>query len=214
MKNISIILNAFLIIAVGILYFLHFSCKKQCSVTTDQPIVEPIEETSIQEEDILASITASDLSAGLPIAFVNLDSLNAKSDFINALSKKFEKKMTQKSQKIEKQKIDFQNQYKTIEENYQMGVYKTEQELAYKQQELAQKQQEIALTEQKIMSEMDKEERELRKQINEKVTDFLKSYSAKSGYPIILATGVGSSVLYAADSLNITSPVINSLNKK
>lgn len=216
MKNISIILNAVLIIAVGILYYLHFSCKKQCPVTPTTTVTKEkaeVEET-ILNKDIISSITTTDINSNFPIAFVNLDSLNAKSDFINALSKKIEKKAKQKNQVLDKQKQDFQNQYKTIAENYQMGVYKTEQELAAKQQELAQREQELGMAEQKMMSELEKERRELTKQINKKVTDFLEIYSAKSGYPIILATGVGSSVLFAADSLNITSPVISSLNNK
>ena len=71
MKNISIVINAVLIIAVGILYYLHFSCNKSCQT----PVKKAVKESRKIKND----------SSAARIAYVDLDSLNERISFINIL---------------------------------------------------------------------------------------------------------------------------------
>src|SRR5688572_6000363 len=73
MKNLSLVLNAILILAVGILYYLHFSSKKSSTVKTKSTV---------------NATTGS--SARPPIAYVELDSLNEKITFIKTKRKELE----------------------------------------------------------------------------------------------------------------------------
>ena len=49
--------------------------------------------------------------------------------------------------------------------------------------------------------------------IMKNVSEYLSQYSEELNYSMIFATGNGSSVLYAKDSLNITSPILKGLNE-
>lgn len=213
MKNLSLILNAVLIVAVAILYYLQFSCNDSCTASevNDISAIEGNDST-LKDDDITASIVEIKPTVNQNIVFLNLDTLNAKSSYIQKLSNTMGAKTKQKSDRLETQKRDFQQQYKIITDNYQMGVYKTEQQLLEKQQQLAQAEQALMQEEQKVLREIEAEKIKLTKQINKKVTDYLKKYSEKYGYSAIIATGSGSNVMFSSDSLDITTPVISSFN--
>lgn len=211
MKNLSLILNAVLIIAVGILYYLHFSCKTSCSLTST--VAETINTTdSLSEEIIDLPLVIDSSMRSLPIAYVNLDSLNAKYKFIEKLSKEIEKKAQAESQKLEKEMKSIEDEYNMFVENYKAGLYKSQKDISEREQYFARKQQELGMKEQNIAVQLEKERRQMNEKIMKNVSEYLKKYSNELNYSFILATGNGSSVLYAKDSLNITNPILKGLN--
>ena len=92
MKNLSILLNVVLIVAVGFLYYFQFAGKKECQKKTRQ-----------------FSSSCKPASGSAPsIAFVDLDSLNEKISYIRNNRKALEAEQ----QAIEK---EWENSYQNLE---------------------------------------------------------------------------------------------------
>ncbi|MCG8322577.1 MAG: OmpH family outer membrane protein [Cytophagales bacterium] len=191
-KNLSLILNIVLLIAVAILYFLHFS--------SDNKIEETGEESGISMPD----------KSKLKIAYVNSDSLISNFDFFIEKSKELEEEriksesdLETRARGIEKQVSDFQrtrgnmtiNQARAIEED----LYKKQQNLLQYRENLAQN--------------LLKKESEINNELYDKVSSYLKEYGTQHQMEIVLSYTRNSGVLYANDSLDITQVVIAGLNE-
>lgn len=192
MKNLSVILNVVLIIAVAILYFLHFS--------SDRPSQES------QEEQIAA------LSGALPqIAYVNSDSLLSKYDY-------FKDKADELEQTRVKLEGEFSNRAKGLQsefENFQRNAANmTIAQGQAKEEELRKKQQNLMQYQESLQQQLIREESKVNNELYEKVSDYLEDYGKKNNFQIVLTYTKGSGVLYANDSLNITNQVVEGLNRE
>lgn len=192
MKNLSLILNVVLAIAVIALYVLHFSSKSSVS------------------EDIQAVAAEVDGKKGLKIAYINSDTLLKHYDFFKEAAERLDKRR-------EKLEAEFANRargYQTEVSNFQRNAQSmtigqaraTEEELMKKQQNLYQYQENLT---QQLM----KEEAEVNEELYENISRFLKEYGKQNNLEVVLTYQKGSGVLYANDSLDITYNVITGLNE-
>ncbi len=192
MKNLSLILNIVLLVAVAALYFLHFSSNNETPETAG--------------EESSATFDKSKLK----IAYVNSDSLISNFDFFQEKSEelkeersKSETDLETRARGIEKQVNDFQrtrgnmtiNQARAIEED----LYKKQQNLLQYRENLAQN--------------LLKKESEINNELYDKVSSYLKEYGIANKMEIVLSYTRNSGVLYAHDSLDITQVVIAGLNE-
>lgn len=191
-KNLSLILNIVLFIAVAILYFLYFSSDNK------------IEEAGNELVD-----TTFDKSK-LKIAYVNSDSLISKFDFFIEKSEelknerlKSESDLESRARGIEKQVSDFQRTRGNMTINQARAV---EEDLYKKQQNLLQYRENLA---QNLL----KKESEINDELYTKVSSYLKEYGNQHQMEIVLSFTRNSGVLYAKDSLDITQVVIAGLNE-
>ncbi len=186
-KNLSIIINAVLIVALGVLYFLHFNGKSD------------IEEKSDKVED----------APVIQVAYVNSDSILANYTYAEKLQADFrvktegmERDYQNRVQGLQKEITDYQqnagnltiNQAKALEEN------------------LMQKQQNLQLYQQKLQQDLMVEEASLNKDLYERVTGFLREYGNENNLELIVKYDQGSDVLFASDAMDITKIVIDGLN--
>lgn len=206
MKNLSLGLNIVLTIAVVVLYILHFNSQK--TVTTTTPSVTEV----ISESTPLPKIVLDSTQARLPIAYVNIDTLNAKYKYIETVSKEAQKKVQAQQKKLEAEKVKVTEEYQIFMENYQAGYYKTQAEVEQRQQYFMEKQQDFTKKEYELQYSLEKEMAETNAKIMKNVSDYLAKYSKELNYSFILATGSASSVLFANDSLDITKPILDGLN--
>lgn len=205
MKNLSLGLNIILIIAVSVLYYLHFtSCNTISKQATQTKEVNQVAESF---NHILDSAQSS-----LPIAYVNIDTLNKKYKYIESVSKATQKKLKAQQQKLENEKAKVTKEYQIFMENYQGGIYKSQQEIDRNEQYFVEKQQEFAKKEYELQSSLQEEMAETNAKIMKNVSAYLEKYSKELNYSFIMATGATSSVLFANDSLDITQPIIDGLN--
>lgn len=186
MKNLSLILNAVLLIAVGVLYYLHFTSSK-----------------SNAEQSNFAS--ASDFK----IAYVNADSLLDKYEYIKASVEIMEAK----KQKIES---DYRKRAESLRgefEAYQRNMNNmTIGQVRAVEEDLARKQQNLQLFEQSISQELMNDQARINKELYDRVTAFLKDYGKQRGLMVVLKFDPSSDLLYAYDSLDITKEVLEGLN--
>jgi outer membrane protein len=196
MKNLSLGLNAVLFVAVGILYFLHFSGKK----------------TNEVKSKIVASKVVENSGAHAAIAYVELDSLNENITYIK--NKRKELEAEQKAIETE-----WENSYKGLENkknNFLKKGNAITQEMAQQfQGELGQEQQQIDEKKQTLTQHLNEKSYKFMDDVQKKLKEFLAEYNSQKNYMYIFTTGTGLDyMVYKDSSLNITDDVIAGMNEK
>lgn len=192
MKNLSLILNAVLAVAVIYLYILHFSDGKAA-------------------ENKSTSVSGIFTDGSIPkIAYVNSDTLLANYDYFKEKRSALEKKADQLQAEYENRAKGLQNEISTFQRNAgQMTINQarsTEEDLRKKQQNLLQYQQNLS-------TQLMEEENKVNEELYQNVSKYLKQFGKDKDFKIVLTYTKGSGVLYADDSLNITQEVIAGLNE-
>lgn len=188
MKNLSLILNVVLLIAVGVLYYLHFSPPK------------------VEATDSDAVVTG----ASGPIAYVNYDSLLEKYEFVNTIKEQLEGKTQKLEQELGNRQRGLQSE---INEYNRTGGNLTPAQRNVMEENLGRKQQNLALYQQSLQQEMLNEQSKWQLELHDKVEAFLKDYGNAHGLHMIMKFDITSDVLFAGDSLDITDEVIKGLNE-
>jgi len=202
MKNISLGLNALLIVAVAILYYIQFSGNR----VIDEEIVDEIEIA----EEIEPVVDVEKIAS--KIGYLNVDSLQGKyklyEELINKLKgreKKYEKELSSKSAAFEKKVMEFQKQAPTM----------TQFEGQTRQKELAEEEQKLYKMRDDFAMKFQNEEAKLNDEFQKKVKDYIKNYNQESEYNIIIgASQVGNIVLDYNEGINITNDIVLGLNKQ
>lgn len=195
MKNLSIILNMLLLIAVGYLYFYNFSGKKKESL--------PVGDGAAEKADSIPLWPR--------IAYVDLDSLNENIVFF----KQRRKELEQVQKNIE---AEITADYKVLETKQNNFLQKNPnanpEQVQDMRLQLAQGQQDIEAKKQKKVQQLNQSNFELMEKIQEKLKAFIREYNKEKKYQYILTTGSGIDYLIYKDStLNITRDVIKGVNE-
>lgn len=191
MKNASLILNIVLLIAVGILYFLHFSGghASTASASGDQ---------------------GSNVPSDIKIAFITSDSVLEHYEYLKVNKEQLEATTKKLDQDYRNRALGLQNEIAAYQRNVGSmtlsQVRATEEDLGKKQQNLQMYQQSLG---QKLMEE----EAKLNKELYDRVTTFLKKYGAEHNLQVVLKYDPSSDVLYGGQALDITNDVIKGLNE-
>jgi outer membrane protein len=187
MKNLSLILNIVLLVAVIVLYVLFFS-------RGGSPNASRSNDTS---------------AVDLKIAFINSDSVVKHYEYLKAQQERLESKSKKLDQEYRNRAMGLQGEIAAYQRNVSsmtLGqVRATEEDLGKKQQNLQVYQQSLA---QQLMDE----EQKLQKELYERVTNFLKQYGEEKGLQVVLKYDPSSDVLYGGRALDITNDVIAGLN--
>lgn len=201
MKNLSLGLNAVLILAVAILYYLHFSSATPVEETVVESLVE-MKEDPVNETGKIAS----------KIGYLNTDSLRANYKFYDELiaklkgrERKYEKELSSKSAAFEKEVMEFQQKAPTM----------TQFEGQRRQKELGKKEKDLYALQEKFAIKFQNEQTKLDEEFQNKVNNFIKNYNAEAGYNLIIgASKMGNVVLDYNEGLNITNEIVSGLNEQ
>lgn len=192
MKNISLVLNGVLVVAVGVLYVLHFSSKSGEGV--------------VAESGEGSNAVAGEYS----VVYINSDSVLSKYDYFTDIQEKFQ----EKGQKLEK---EYQNRAQGLQQevnDYQRTVSNlTIGQAKALEENLMKKQQNLRLYQESLSQELLKEEAKMNQELYEKVTAFLKEYSAANGIDLVVKYNQGSDVLFANKAMDVTEEVVKGLNE-
>lgn len=199
MTKLSSILNIVLLLAVGVLYYLHFSGTKK--------------NTTVQKTSQAQPQTGTSSASSFPTtAYVDFDSINNNVSFI---------KQNKKELEAEQQQImaEYQNacrQQEIEKANFiKRGSSITQQEAEEFQNKWLGRQQEVEGTKQAKGQRLAEKGSKVMEDIQTKVKDFLKEYNKDKNYTYIFATGAGYDYLFYKDSSqNITPDIIKGLNEK
>nr|WP_238354655.1 OmpH family outer membrane protein [Fulvivirga marina] len=177
-----------MLVAVSVLFYLHFSGEKS----------ESQQEPSMIE------------SAEYSVAYINADSVLSSYDFF----KEMQEKLQEKGQKLEDEyKSRAQGLQKEVND-YQRNVNSlTIGQAKAVEENLMKKQQNLRMYQESLSQELIKEESKINQELYEKITSYLNDYSKSHGLQMVVKYNQGSDVLYASDSMNITNAVISGLNE-
>ena len=192
MKNISTIINVVLVIAVAVLFYLHFSGSQTETKTVKAKNVETAESGEI--------------------AYVNIDSLTKNYKFFEDLRELLMQKqqnselsLNRKAAAYEKEAIDFQ-------EKIQKHLI-TQRQAEEMQQKLMAKQQNILKLRETLGMQLAQDERAMNKQLHDSINSFLLDFN-QDRFKMILSVSIGQNLLYGDEALNITEEVIEGLNNR
>ncbi len=195
MKNLSIILNAILFVAVAVLFYLVLS---NGSTKTSEEAAETKKE-EIQE---------------YPIAYVNMDSLLMEYKYAQKLNEELLRKEESSRADFNEQARVFQEDMKEFQRKVQNNAYLSLERAQNEERRLRKKEQELQELNRQMSSELRRRQNEINKELNDSISSFLNEYTKEHPYKLILSNTMGDNVLYANKALNITDKVIDELNKR
>ncbi len=197
MKNLSLVLNIVLLLAVGYLYYYDFSGKKTKDVAAK----------------LNSNLIASDNNGYRPpLAYVELDSLNEKITFIKDKRKEHEAAMKVIEQE---QETGYRNLQAQKDNFLKKGAAITQEEAEIFQGRLIDQQQKIDRKKQEQSQALNEKSFSIMEGIQKKLKDFLSDYNKEKKYMYIFTTGTGLDYMVFKDStLNITDDVIKGMNAK
>jgi outer membrane protein len=193
MKNISLIINIVLAIAVGVLFFLYFSLKSEIKT--------------------VASAPASGSVKDVRIAFVNMDTLYAHYDEYMDLKAQIAEKQKKMENELNNKKSQYERKVMDYQDKVQKGLLLTSERQRIEQQLYADQQNLMRLGE-SMQNELAEETRVLNNKLGNNIVEFLKEYNKDGKYVYIMSHVFGGNLLYVNDSLDITADVIKGLNEK
>ena len=154
--------------------------------------------------------SAAAVSADEKIVFVNSDSLLTKYDYYKDLKVKFEGKGKRAQDDMKAKGEAFQREVAQYQQNaasLAADVRKTTED------RLARKQQELQAYQQNAGGALQNEQAAENEKLYDKVAGYLKGYAKEKGYKMVLTYSKGNSaILFADESLDVTSEVIKGLN--
>lgn len=226
MKNSSLqlALNAVLLLAVGVLFYLHFARKPAAvapvaaAPATETPAATEADSATAAPADETPATTAT-TSAAPPapatteanvrkVAYVEsaklLDSYKGLQDARRA----FEKKAATWEQKHRAAVQSLQN---AVQSYQKMAPSMTEEQRATAEQRLQAQEQQVAQQQQQLQQQAQEEEGKMTGNVLTKVNKLLEGYGKENGYDLILVSGNGS-IAYARPGLDITDIVLKRLN--
>lgn len=196
MKNLSLIFNIVLSIAVAVLYYLHFNGST--SNLNDKKQSKP-----------RATVMPKIALKSTPLVYVNADSLWENFVLVKQMrkelefeKKKFETKFEADYHKLENDYLELRDKAETLSQEEGM---KRQQDLMAREQKLTEFRQ--SESERLAKIEADKTEK-----IQKAITGYLTEQYSKSNYAYILGYSAGGGILFANDSLEITNEVVDGLN--
>ena len=232
MKQGALILNVILLIAVAILFYLHFSGSK----STPKQVVKLEDSAQVIMEDSLTKYMDldSNISAKpIKIAYVNNDSLNKNLTMLRDVEDRIAAKEKQLKSRIENKQRSFENSYKRKIENFKTKknqydinlpsysdaqINEEREKLGALQQEIMELEQTVQQKLYEFQQEQEQEYVMLKAQEMEKyylkVQRFCQSFAKTLGFDFILIYQNGGSILYSNPSYDISNYVVDAINKE
>jgi len=121
----------------------------------------------------------------------------------------FEAKATTLKGNVDSLMTDWQKELKTYEKERSTMNKK---ELMLKQELLSNKQQQINNYQQAIQKQIQEADKKATQTVINDINDFVKAYGKEHGYPIIFGASGSGNIMYANESADLTSKVLEGLN--
>jgi len=196
LKNLSLILNGVLFIAVIILYVLFFGAKNS---NGNQP-------------DAKADVIKQSIAPG-DIVYVNIDSVLNKYKMFTDLQDDLQKKLKTSEDQLFNREKNLRKEF----EDFQYKVSKqliTRSESEEIQQSLARKEQELYQLQNNLQVKLGEEQQVAQHKVINSIMEYLESLEGEKNYKFVLGTSFGGNILYANDNLNISNEVVKGLNEQ
>ncbi|HET9502096.1 MAG TPA: OmpH family outer membrane protein [Hymenobacter sp.] len=231
MKNpAQLAFNAVLLVAVAVLYFLHFSQRPAATAaapavaTTEAPAAaEATTDTTAAEATPAAEETPAATPAPAAVAAAPAGPAPAAGAIVYVESGKLldgyqgmkdaRRAFEVKAKGWERQNQSLVSGFRTAVEQYQKTAASlTAEQRAAAEQKLQAQQQQGAVEQQKIQQQAQEAEAKLTQTVLESVNKKVEAYGKTHGYKMILIAAPSGTIAYGEKNLDITTPVLAYLN--
>ena len=196
MKRVNLIINIVLVIAVGVLFVLHFTGKEKSSpAQTEEKLVE------------------NDGTEKGEIAYINIDTLMNNMDMFFDVRNQLIDKQKSSEAELNSRSKDFEREATDFQEKVRKGLV-TRSRAQEIEQELYREQQDLIGLKDKLSLELAEEEQVLNRQLIYYIIDYLKEYNIDNNYQFIISNSLGGPLLYASNKQDITSEVVKGINAR
>jgi outer membrane protein len=226
MKNpAQLVFNAVLLIAVAVLYFLHFQQPKAAvatapAATTEAPVAEAPADTTTTPA---ATTTTPEAATAAPVAAAPAGPAPAAGAIVYVqMAKLVEGYQGAKDARrsFEAKAKGWQSQNQALETSFRSAVEQyqktaaglTPEQRAAAEQKLQEQQQRGAVEQQKIQAQAQEADAKLTQQVLESVSKKIEAYGKARGYKMILTATPSGAVAYGQNGLDVTTPVLSYLN--
>ena len=196
MKNLSLVFNGVLALAIVALFVLYFTGGQDSDSEHESNMSDPSVEQSAEE---------------FKVAYVLIDSLLANYVLAQELTEELirsksslESELATKGQSLEKKITEFQNQ---VEKRLI-----TSWDAKEKEKQLTEEQQVFLNLQNDMQNRLMREEQEMNVRVYETVIDFVDRYNQDKGFKLIISQTSGGVLLYAEEYMNVTNQVLQGLN--
>jgi len=193
MKNLLLILNAVLLLAVAVLFYLVLS-NGDATKDTDETKKEKAQE--------------------YPIAYINMDSLLMNYKYAQQLNEELLRKEESSRADFNEQAQIFQEDMREFQRKVQNNAFLSLERAQNEEKRLRKKEQELQELNQQMSGELRRRQNEMNEELNDTIASFLKEYTKEHPYKLVLSNTMGDNVLYANKALNITDKIVKKLNQR
>jgi outer membrane protein len=190
--NISLALNAILIIAVIYLF----------TQLGNTPAAAPVSES----DNPAAAET-------LDIVYLNVDSLLENYTEFRERQESLAARQQEASQRIQRRMQALEKEFMEVQQKVQQGLLAPNQ-IAEEEQRLGKKQQSLQAEQERLSRTLGAEQQELSQRFRDRLMGLMDSLRDAREYDYILQYGQGSGVLGARDTFDITTEVLDILNSE
>jgi len=184
MKTYAWVVNVVIVIAVVILYFLHFN--------TNNNTVK----------------TLSSEKGGIKIAYFEIDSIQNSYEFFKEVKSALQVKDMENTKQLTNLKNDYIAKYQDLQK---YGQSLSQSEVAIRQQELVKAEKNYTSKEQQLSQELQEESFKRLQEVKKKIELFLANYNKDKQFAFILSSNAD--LMYYKDTTyDITSAIIKGLN--
>ncbi len=194
MKNLSLIVNVVLVIAVTALFIVVFSDGR--ADDNGQVNVDSAEDSAAK------------------LVFINTDSLLLKYEYARVLSEKLiSKEEASRTDLNERVKI-FQQDMNEFQRKLQNNGFLSLERAQSEESRLRKKEQELQELNSRFSNELMVEQDKMNRELRDTITSFLSTYCQERSYQMVLSNTMGDNLLYAEESLDVTNEVAEILNAR
>ncbi len=158
------------------------------------------------------SATAPTAGGSGKLAYVNIDTLEAKYELLKTKREEFKKRQGEMENELQASYSQMQNDANEVQKKAQANTL-TQSEYEAAQKRLMQMQKSLETRKQSLTEQLMKEQEDFNKDLKTRLDAFIEEYNKDKRYDFIFTySGTGSSLLYVNRSLDITKDVVDGMN--
>ena len=196
MKNLSLILNAVLAIAVIVLFVKVFSNNPK----------SPSEKAFYKNDSLNAGL--------LPIAYINVDSLLLNYQFAKEANESLIKKQEDSRLSINTKARQLQTEMGEFQRKLEANAFLSRERAEQEQSRLLKRQEDLRELDGQLSQQLMQVQQKMSEQLRDTINSFLKEYNKDQKYQLILSNTSSDNILYATEGLDITPEITDLLNKR
>ncbi len=195
-KNLSLVLNGILLVAVIILFILVLGNKSGKKVNE------------------VAKKGDSAVVVDLPIAYVNIDSLLLNYTFAKNANEALISKQENSRATLNQRARVLQTEMDEFNRKLENNAFLSRERAEDAQKSILKKQQDLQQLEGNLTQQLMEQQEKMNRQLRDTINAFFKEYNKNGKYELIISNTANDNVLFSKKSYDITNDVIVQLNAR